>query len=362
MTAIILIITIYAVLIIFYSITFRISIVGTRRGTSSTIASPTVASATIIVSARNEETTIIPFLDHISQQSIPLILIDDHSTDSTYSKALEYRSRYDFTLIQNPGNGKKAALAAALKYVETPYMLFTDCDCIPSPDWAKCMINTAIEQNADMVLAPVIIKAKNQKSLFQRLWQAESMSLITLTAASAITRRPLMCNGGNMLVSTSLRRQAEGHINNKYLSGDDIFLLQFAVSEHKKIVYAKSPSTAVSTFGPETLRALLRQRGRWVSKTGGYTDWFTILVALLVFAANISVIVGAVISVINGWWYIFIILWLLKFIADALSVRIPSAYYHIPVRWLDILALAVVYPFYTLACTVIGMTRKTVWR
>ena len=348
----------YTALILFYALRFL------RYKDSFPTANSDIPIS-IVTAVKNESDHIEQFFESINSQSynnLDVILVDDHSTDNTLYLIQHFSSIFPLRVLESNGNGKKAALAAALKYVETPYILFTDCDCIPSPDWAKCMIHTAIEQNADMVLAPVIIKAKNQKSLFQRLWQAESMSLITLTAASAITCRPLMCNGGNMLVSTYLRRQAEGHINNKYLSGDDIFLLQFAVSEHKKIVYAKSPSTTVSTCGPETLGALLRQRGRWVSKTGGYTDWFTILVALLVFAANISVIVGAVISAINGWWYIFIILWLLKFIADALSVRIPSAYYHLPVRWLDILALAVVYPFYTLACTVIGMTRKTVWR
>lgn len=353
------IVIIYSALIFFYTLKFL-------SHKDSIPTTPTNLEINIVTAAKNEEENIDKFLSHIASQNyqnVELILVDDHSTDNTFSIASDYKKRYNFILCHNNGNGKKAALRTALTHCNAPYILFTDADCYANKRWTSIMAASAQQTKADILLAPLIIKADNPKSIFQRLWQTESLAILTLTVGAAIAGHPIMCNGGNMMVSTDFRRQADAHLKDKYPSGDDIFLLQYAVMQGKKIVYVKHPDAAVYTHSPKSLRALIRQRTRWAGKVSGYTDKVTILVAALVFGANLSILlaIGLLAAGVIDW-YIFLLLWIIKFAADAFSVIIPAKYYKIPVNLIDIFVLAVIYPVYTVVCTGWGMLRKTVWR
>lgn len=349
---------IYSVLIIFYTLKFLFH-------RDAITQNPQNLPINIITAAKNEEENIDKFLSCISSQNYQnseLILVDDHSTDDTFIIASEYKKRYNFILCHNNGNGKKAALRTALTHCSAPYILFTDADCYSNPQWASIMAASAQHTKADILLAPLIIKADNQKSIFQRLWQTESLAILTLTAGAAIAGHPIMCNGGNMMVNTALRNTADAYIKDRYRSGDDIFLLQFAVAKDKKVIFVKSGDSVVYTHSPQTLRALIRQRARWAGKVSGYTDKVTILVAALVFGANISILLAIglwAVGVID--WYIFLLLWIIKFTADAFSVIIPAKHYKIPVKLIDIFVLAVIYPVYTVVCTGWGLFRKKSW-
>ncbi len=358
MYVVLILVTIYSLLILFYCIKFR------YYHDSIRTFSPNIP-INIITAAKNEEENIDKFLSCISSQKYQnseFILVDDHSTDDTYHIASDYKKQYDIVLCQNNGNGKKAALRTALTHCNAPYILFTDADCYSNPQWASIMAASAQHTKADILLAPLIIKADNPKSIFQRLWQTESLAILTLTAGAAITGHPIMCNGGNMMVKTSLRTTADAYIKDHYRSGDDIFLLQFAVAQNKKMIFVKSCDSVVYTHSPQTLRALIRQRARWAGKVTGYTDKITILVAALVFGANISILLAMglwLAGVID--WYIFLLLWIIKFAADAFSVIIPAKCYTIPVNLIDIFVLAVIYPLYTVVCTGWGLFRKKSW-
>lgn len=356
--ALLLIITLYSALILFYTLKFLFH-------KDAITQNPQNLPINIVAAAKNEEENIDKFLSCISSQNYQnseFILVDDHSTDGTYRIASEYKQRYNFILCHNNGNGKKAALRTALTHCNAPYILFTDADCYSNPLWTTIMAAAAKHTKADIILAPLIIKADNPKSIFQRLWQTESLAILTLTAGAAITGHPIMCNGGNMMVKTSLRTTADAYIKDHYRSGDDIFLLQFAVAQNKKMIFVKSCDSVVYTHSPQTLRALIRQRARWAGKVTGYTDKITILVAALVFGANISILLAMglwLAGVID--WYIFLLLWIIKFAADAFSVIIPAKCYTIPVNLIDIFVLAVIYPLYTVVCTGGGLFRKKSW-
>ncbi len=355
MYVVLILVAIYSLLILFYCIKFR------YYHDSIRTFSPNIP-INIITAAKNEEENIDKFLSCISSQNYQnseLILVDDHSTDGTYRIASEYKQRYNFILCHNNGNGKKAALRTALTHCNAPYILFTDADCYSNPQWTTIMAASAQHTKADIILAPLIIKADNPKSVFQRLWQTESLAILTLTAGAAIAGHPIMCNGGNMMVNTALRNTADAYIKDHYRSGDDIFLLQYAVMQGKKIVYVKHPDAAVYTHSPKSLGALIRQRTRWAGKTVGYTDIVTIAVAAVVFLANVAILVAAglwVADVIN--WYNFLILFGVKFVADTFSVKSPAAVYGIKANWFDIVLLSLVYPVYTLVCAVGGVLKR----
>ena len=347
---------IYSALIIFYTLKFL-------SHKDSIPTTPTNLEINIVTAAKNEEENIDKFLSHIASQNyqnVELILVDDHSTDDTFSIASEYKKRYNFILCHNNGNGKKAALRTALTHCNAPYILFTDADCYSNPLWASIMAASAQHTKADILLAPLIIKADNPKSVFQRLWQTESLAILTLTAGAAIAGHPIMCNGGNMMVNTAFRQKADAHLKYKYPSGDDIFLLQYAIAQGKKIVYVKHPDAAVYTHSPQTVGDLIRQRARWAGKTVGYTDTLTIAVAAVVLLANIAILAAAALWVADVIrWYMFLILWGIKTTADAFAVIAPANLSNIHIKLYDLILLSLIYPIYTVVCVARGVIPRS---
>lgn len=163
-----------------------------------------------------------------------------------------------------------------------------------------------------------------------------------------------------MMVNTDFRRQADAHLKDKYQSGDDIFLLQYAIAQGKKIVYVKHPDAAVYTHSPKSLGELIRQRARWAGKTVGYTDIITIAVAAVVLLANIAILAAAALWVADVIrWYMFLILWGIKTIADAFAVIAPSNLSNIHVKLHDLILLSLIYPIYTVVCVVRGVIPRS---
>ncbi|MCQ2975622.1 MAG: glycosyltransferase [Bacteroidales bacterium] len=320
----------------------------------------------IIVSAKNECENISKLIYSIYNQTyknIHLIIIDDNSTDNTFQIAQNLQDKYQFTLLKNPNQGKKSALRYALTYSKSKYILFTDCDCYSDKNWAETLINIAETENADMILAPVILVAENKSSLFQRLWEIESFSLITITAGTCINNSPIMCNGGNLLVKRDLRNQSDNYLKDKYASGDDIFLLEYALLNNKKIKYSKSISTIIKTNVANNLSSLINQRSRWVSKSKGYKNKYTIFFALIVFFANILILLYPIILFFNyKYWWIILILWTIKTISDIISAKVSSNYYNYKHNFYDIILLEIIYPIYTLVCSILGFCKNIKWK
>ncbi|MBQ3655338.1 MAG: glycosyltransferase [Bacteroidales bacterium] len=319
----------------------------------------------VLVSAKNEAENIEKFLHCIENQSFKnftLVLIDDNSSDSTFEKASAYGLK-NLVLKKNPFSGKKSALKYGLEFCSGEYVFLTDADCFPEKDWLKTLVSTMKTHNADMVLAPVIITASDSEKRFQRLWQAEGFSFITVTAGTCISGLPVMSNGGNIGYKTEFFKNNILGLNAAYSSGDDMFMLETAQKMKKKIVYAKLPSAVVETQGVETMKALFNQRSRWVSKTGGYRDFFTLFFAAIVFFANIDIIALTVLSalkIVN--FQTFLIAFFSKFLVDFLSVEIPSRYYNRPQNFSDIFILALVYPYYVFGAVFMYFVKGFKWK
>ncbi|MBQ1696975.1 MAG: glycosyltransferase [Bacteroidales bacterium] len=326
---------------------------------------PSVRTTDIIVSAKNESQNITKFLDSIKAQTLDgahLILIDDNSTDNTYDLAAA-RQDVDITLLKNTGKGKKQALNFGISHSKADYILSTDADCFPQPRWAETLIAAAQNVDADMIMAPVIIEAPDKSKMFQRLWQAESFALITITAGTCISGSPVMCNGGNIGYRSTFIKKSIGDINGKYASGDDMFMMESAGRQHKRFVYAKNPDAVIRTDGVENLHQLLNQRARWVSKTGGYTDSYILFFAFAILLGNMAAIAAPIFAAFNlmGWGTAALSL-LLKFAVDFASVRVSSEYYNERQRIMDIVVLGIVYPYYVVASVVSYFVRGFKWK
>lgn len=317
----------------------------------------------VIVAAKNEEKNIANLLDCLVNQTLKkleIIIVDDNSTDNTVKIIKKYQEKYpQIKLFINNGHGKKNALNYAISKIDVDFVFQTDADCFLTPFWAENILNNALQNNSQMVLAPVILEVETKNKIFEYLWQAESLSLITITAGTCLMGFPIMSNGANIMYKFIDRKNA--NLNLKYSSGDDMFLLQDFYKNDKKISYCeKSP---VFTSAPQNIKQLLKQRARWVGKSGGYTQFAVIFFALIVFAANFGLILSVFLLMFNFLsWQKVIFFYMLKTIPDIFSIIVPAIKFKIKINALSVFILSIIYPFYTLAVAIKAFLGKNSWK
>lgn len=319
----------------------------------------------IIVAAKNEQDNIAMLADSINSQthkSSRLIFVDDHSTDSTADEARRL-FQPPHSVIESGGKGKKDALRTGIAQSTGEYILSTDADCFPRPRWAELMVAAAQLTDADMVMAPVIIEPIDSGKLFQRLQTVESFAMITITGGTCLQGRPVMCNGGNIGYRASfLKGNADG-MNKKYASGDDMFMMETASRKSRRFAYVRHPDAVIRTKGVATWKALLNQRARWVSKTGGYTSKYILFFAFVILLGNLAAIASLVLPLLGIMpWWAGALVWIAKGFTDAGSALASASFYGERLRFWDVVLLEICYPFYVVASVASALTRGFKWK
>jgi glycosyltransferase involved in cell wall biosynthesis len=116
-----------------------------------------VLRLSIIIPAYNEESTIIPLLERVAQQSVPgvefeTIVIDDGSMDRTIALLEAHPHLYTHLVRQPRNGGKGAAVKAGLGKASGDYVLFQDADLEYDPaDYVKLM-DPILRFEADLVM------------------------------------------------------------------------------------------------------------------------------------------------------------------------------------------------------------------
>ena len=210
-----------------------------------------------------------------------------------------------------------------------------------------------------MIIAPVL--PETGSGFFQKLQALEFFSLIGSTAGAAGIKRPLMCNGANLVYERSVVQGLKDPLVLSQTSGDDIFLLLALKKNSKeKIYFIKSKKSAVYTSMSKTLGSFWLQRIRWVSKSKTYRDKDVLFTALLVWLINFVFLALVPASIISSLYlYMFVVLILLKWIPDFILLKSVTKYYDRKdlMRWF--FPLSVVYPFYVVMAGFFGLIGKS---
>lgn len=144
----------------------------------SSISCPTV---TVIVPIYNMESK--GFLDDLlsslelqTLNDIELVLVDDCSSDNTLDRLIDYSRAHDnVTLIHSVNNGRQgAARNLGLEYAKGAYIGFVDGDDAVDRDYYKEMFNLAVKNNADIVVAPLIITDDRLTPIGDKVWQVSN--------------------------------------------------------------------------------------------------------------------------------------------------------------------------------------------
>ncbi len=353
----------YSLLIIYYWLAWK-SIPGYFASTSSP-----KTKISVIIPARNEEENIDGLLQALQEQSyskelFEVIVVDDHSTDSTVNIVQKYLS---VKLIQlkeeNINSYKKKAIETGVVAATGDLIVTTDADCIPSRDWLITIAAFKEKNYSVFIAAPVVIDCNS--SVLQVFQSMDFMVLQGITGAAVCKKQLSMCNGANLAYEKNVFNEVNGFSGiDNIASGDDMLLMHKIWKKHPdKVHYLKSKEAIVSTQPMKTWKEFFNQRIRWASKAKYYDDKRIILVLLLIYLFNLSFLILAIAGFFCHYYWLYLGgLWIAKTIIEFPFVYLVSKFFGKQSLVKYFFFFQPLHIFYTIISGLFGQFGKYEWK
>jgi cellulose synthase/poly-beta-1,6-N-acetylglucosamine synthase-like glycosyltransferase len=324
----------------------------------------------VIVAARNEEQNIRNLLQDLVQQSyynnsFEIIVINDHSQDHTADIIKEFQNHSkNLLLIDLPADriGKKNAINAGMKLSKGELIVTVDADCRIGKYWLSEIASFYREYKPRLIIGPLLYQ--NEKSIFEQFQSIEILSLVASGAGAAFMGRPVLCNGANLAFTRETYFEVFPELKMNIASGDDVFLL-LEVKKHwpDSIRFIKSTKAVALTNPEPNLKKFLMQKKRWISKTIYYRNLDIIMVSVLVFILNLSIVLALFLSLFSlKAFLVFVSLIVIKSIPDYLLLNSFAKYFdkNSIMRYFWIAQF--LYPFYAVIISLAGNFGKFEWK
>jgi glycosyltransferase involved in cell wall biosynthesis len=328
-------------------------------------------SFTIIISARNEEQTILRCLDSISKQHYPkekiqLILIDDGSTDQTYLKSNNYllHSGLDYTLLKNSfKKGKKASITLAMQHAKHPHIITRDADTFSSSTNWLSSISGFIENNAsDFIIAPVSVS--NNIGLLWAMQAIENNILTLVSVGSTYFQKSFLCSSANLIFKKNIFEATKGYSSHAHIpSGDDVLFMEDVKKVGGKIAYLTSKDAMVFTYPCYSFTELFIQKIRWASKFIVNKNWLNFSLAVITFLTNLVWIFCFItVLIIPQTPEIALVFVLVKLVFDFLLLFLASSFIKNKYLLWYSLPAGCIYPIYASFIAIGSLLIKPKWK
>lgn len=228
-------------------------------------------SATVVVSARNEEDKILRTLQSLDNLEYPegkleILLVDDQSEDLTRKIIDDYikdRPRFKKITTEKFHSkliGKTRALTYALDKANGEIILTTDADCQVKPEWVKTVCSYYFD-DVGMVSGFTTQEAKNGFSGMQAI---DFIYLLTAGSGTVNIGIPISCIGNNMSYRKKAYEEVGGYEKLPFSVTEDFILLN-AIKKLKKykILFPLEEKALITSLPCKTWKSLLRQKKRW---------------------------------------------------------------------------------------------------
>jgi glycosyltransferase involved in cell wall biosynthesis len=319
----------------------------------------------IVVPFRNEADNLPTLLESFSKLDYPTALFEVILVDDASEKEFRIQdSRFKIQVIKNirtSASPKKDALVTAINCLKNDWIITTDADCLINPKWLLTLDHFIQEHDPEMVVGPVNYSCKNH--FLHYFQQLDMASLQGATLGSFGIKKGFMCNGANFAYTKSIFESLHGFEgNNTIASGDDVFLLQKAMTQFpEQVHYLKSENHIVMTKPLDNWKNLFYQRVRWASKTSSYSSFFGKFLGLVVFAGNlfwILSLVFGIIGLLSIQDVVFLIL--IKFIVDFILIYKTNAFFKTKTRFAILSSM--LYPFFSVSVALYSLFGKYEWK
>lgn len=318
----------------------------------------------VVVAYRNEEINLPKLLDSLKKQNYPnweLILVDDHSEDNSLNHCQKWIGQFpnEIRTLKNEGEGKKNALLTGVKQAKGELIVTTDADCVVEKDWLKSMAFFYQRYSPDLIIGPVRLLEEN--SFLSRFQLSEFIALQISGGAAALNKKAIMLNGANLACKRSV--YLEANLVKNIASGDDMFLLEWAKKQQKKIAYLKSPKAFVYTPTEPTLSQLLRQKSRWAAKARHYSDKSILWSGFVVATTNLFQLFLLVIGFAYPQYSLFFLLaFIARVVADVRLMHSGSDFFTYTSCVRQLLVYQLIYPFYVLVVMLYPLFVPLQWK
>jgi glycosyltransferase involved in cell wall biosynthesis len=309
--------------LIFYGLIFsRFAFAKSKTPSQKNIA------VSVIICAKNEAENLKQFIPNILEQDYPdfeVVLINDASHDNTLNIIEAFAKTHNNIKIVNVENieafwgNKKYALTLGIKAATNDYLLLTDADCKPiSKHWISAM-SSHFSNTKSIVIGYGGYK-KSKYSFLNTLIRFET--LLTAIQYFSYTKLgiPYMAVGRNLAYRKDEFFKAKGFMSHMSIrSGDDdLFINQAANSVNTTLCYSKDSFT--ESLPETTFKDWLKQKRRHISTSKYYKLKHKFMLGLFYISQLLFWVLGLVLLSFIIRWEIVIILILLRFVVQYISI------------------------------------------
>jgi cellulose synthase/poly-beta-1,6-N-acetylglucosamine synthase-like glycosyltransferase len=303
-------------------------------------------------------------VQNFTKKQFEIIIVNDHSTDSTTEIVREYFGQFEnLKIFELPEHekGKKAALYKGIKEASHPLVVTTDADCIVGAEWLSTIADYYCQNNKKLCIGPVFITSN---TYWEQLQALELSSLIASSAGAAGIHHPIMCNGANLAFSKDVWLEVIDTIPENNASGDDMFLMEAILQKYPgSIGFVKSKKAVVQTFACPNIKTFAQQRARWASKYKFYRNPFIVITALITFFFSFTITLCILLSFFRPHFILlFIFLYALKTLIDWPILRSFNSFFNSTNNLKWYLPLQLVYPLYVTFTALIGILVNFRWK
>ncbi len=231
----------------------------------------------IVIAAKNESANLDKLFTSLNKINFPAdkyeaILVDDNSTDVTFSKAESLCNGVDNIHVMKSAifdnlTGKRAALTTGIDNARFENIIITDADCVVHPNWLKCF---SIQfDKYDILFGPAPLNYTS--NIAGKISAVENLKNHMLVFTMTKLGLPYSSAARNLGFKKSVFNKLGGYSNTvDSLSGDDDLLLRESIKARCKIGMVTSSDAFVYSEAKQNFSEYLNQRARHTSASHHY--------------------------------------------------------------------------------------------
>ena len=254
----------------------------------------------ILVAARNEETTILDLLQSIEQlrfdkSKFQILIGNDASTDRTeevinqFIEGKKYFQLVNITQQIDGLHGKTNVLAQLAHHAKGKYFFYTDADMSLPPTWIESMLSH-FQENVGVVVGATVVKGE---SWFHACQAIEWLSALKIMKILADIKVPTTGMGNNMAILADAYWAVGGYENIPFSIVEDYAIYKAILDARFDFKQAFEPEILAFTKPPQNY---FEQRKRWV--TGGMESKSILILPAFLQAAALPILL--IISYFNA--------------------------------------------------------------
>lgn len=226
----------------------------------------------ILVPSYNAGSTIVQCLQAVANLKYPknkleVIIIDDGSTDSTFSQASKFIKQHSYMrILQQSNQGKATALNNALATTSGEFFACIDADSFIEPDTLHKMMCMFEERGKDLVIVTPAMKVYKPTTILERLQNFEYLIAMLINRINTGLESIYVAPGPFSVYRTNIVKKHGGFDVHNLTEDMEI---AYRMQKHRYKI-AQCYDGYVYTQAPTTLKQLYKQRKRWYK--GGFLN------------------------------------------------------------------------------------------